>query len=76
VGLGRGGSSSSLLRGRPDPGRRLVTRIGRGGGPIILVDGRLGGCAVSLPEDPGKDERAKGSSRLGGSAASAVSGRL
>jgi hypothetical protein len=76
VGFGKGGSSVSRAVDRLEDGLRLATRAGKGGGPIIPVDGRLEGRAVSLPDECGIDERAKGNSRLGGKGASAVFGRL
>jgi hypothetical protein len=74
VGRGRGGKSCSWLAARAEAGRRLVTRAGKGGGPIMLVEGRLEGRGLSLPARDA-DERGNGSSRRGGKAASAVSGR-
>jgi hypothetical protein len=67
VGWGRGGSSLSGNDAWAELGRRVATRAGSGGGPISPVEGRLEGRAVSLPDDRGREERWKGSSRRGGS---------
>jgi hypothetical protein len=67
VGWGRGGSSLSENDAWAELGRRVATRAGSGGGPISPVEGRLEGRAVSLPDDRGREERWKGSSRRGGS---------
>jgi hypothetical protein len=67
VGWWRGGSSLSGNNAWAELGRRVATRAGSGGGPISPVEGRLEGRAVSLPDDRGREERWKGSSRRGGS---------
>lgn len=75
VGLGKGGRSVSWSFPLLEVGRKLATRDGSGGGPIGPVDGRLGGRSMSLFGDDERDERWKGSSRLGGRMFSAVDGR-
>lgn len=69
VGFGSAGRSGAAFDARLDGGRRLATRAGRGGGPIIRLAGR------SLLDDGGFEAREKASSRLGGSRELGVSGR-
>jgi hypothetical protein len=50
----------------------LVKDVGTGGGPMVLLEGRLRGLALSLPAELGGVDLTKGNSRRGGSGASLI----